>query len=108
MTPDDLACKTVDDQFAKATRPSINDRASSRVEGDFSDHYFASSSRLLLCEPHLGIFRLSETTYRRCPFQLLHRRATHCVCRCDESLLNRLRDKHHPAGNVTGSKDVRR
>src|SRR6478672_7748021 len=97
---------TVNDQFAKAARPSINDRACSRVEGDFSDYYFASSPSLLLSQTYLRIFRFSETANRRCPLQLLHRGSTHCVCRCHEGLLNRLRDKHHPTSDVTGSKDM--
>src|SRR5262249_23517265 len=102
----DMVGLAVYDQLTKAKRSAVYDRARGGVETNFSYDDFAICAGPRLSQSHLRVLRIGEATNRCGSIEFFHCRATHRFCGRDKSRLNRLRDKHHPARNVAGGKNV--
>ncbi len=102
------AGRAVDDQFAKAHRAPVDDRARGRVEAYNRGHDIVCFTGLCFSQTHLGILRVREAADRTHRVPNRHRRASHGVGSRHEAVLNRLRDQHQATGNVPSGKDMGR
>src|SRR4029077_3189999 len=87
VAAEDTACLAIDDQFAEAGRPPIDDRASGGVEVYFHDQSLVGSAGSRLGQADLRVFGIGEAPDRaHCTLTCLVR-ARHRVSRRDKSVL---------------------